>query len=241
MEVFRINPVSAITNLIRRVAPAPPGGCDTSAPMKIEPVLPLPNRLLQKARIVSSREDILKELPKELTICEVGTAYGDFAQKILDICRPSKLIVIDTFIFHSGAEPWGPAMGRESRLRGASHMEYFQRRFESQIGSGLMRVMPGHSPEMLPMIPDQSVDVFYVDAAHEYQSVRSDLSIIKRKIRRDGWIILNDYVLFDVLNKIPYGVIQATNEFMLEEEWEMYFFAFQGYMFCDVAIKKVLP
>jgi hypothetical protein len=203
---------------------------------KLEPVpLLLPNRLLQRARIVSSREDILEALPKGLAICEVGTAYGDFAQKILDVCKPSKLIVIDTFNFHTlPSEPWG-----ESCLSGASHIEYYQRRFEPYIRTGVMQVMCGYSSEMLPVIADKSVDVFYVDAAHNFEAVWADLSFIKYKIRDDGWIILNDYVLYDILQDVPYGVIQATNRFMLEENWEMCFLALHDYMFCDVAIRKV--
>ena len=33
-------------------------------------------------------------------------------------------------------------------------------------------------------------------------------------------------------------VIQAANAFMLAEDWEMIFFAFQDYMYCDVAIRR---
>jgi Methyltransferase domain len=229
------NAITVLAKSLSRLRSGPRSGDESRFSSKLEPVpLLLPNRLLQRARIVSSREDILEALPKGLAICEVGTAYGDFAQKILDVCRPSKLIVIDTFVFHTASEPWG-----EVRLSGNSHIEYYKRRFEPYIRTDVMHVMCGYSSEMLPVIADKSVDVFYVDAAHNFEAVWADLSVIKYKIKDDGWIILNDYVLYDILQGVHYGVIQATNRFMVEENWEMCFLALHDYMFCDVAIRKV--
>ncbi|HXA24056.1 MAG TPA: hypothetical protein VNW90_17355 [Acetobacteraceae bacterium] len=36
-----------------------------------------------------------------------------------------------------------------------------------------------------------------------------------------------------------YGVIQPTNEFMIAEDWEMIYFAWQPYVYCDVALCTV--
>jgi hypothetical protein len=89
-------------------------------------------------------------------------------------------------------------------------------------------------------LEDKSVDVFYVDANHTYESVSAELSIIKRKITDDGFIIMNDYIMNEAgFSNAPYGVIQATNEFMISENWEMTYFALQPYMYCDVVLRKV--
>ena len=52
-------------------------------------------------------------------------------------------------------------------------------------------------------------------------------------------LILNDYIMHDYMTDTPYGVIAATNNFMIEHDWEMVYFALQAGMFCDVAIRRM--
>jgi hypothetical protein len=35
-----------------------------------------------------------------------------------------------------------------------------------------------------------------------------------------------------------YGVMQAVNEFCLNTNWEVAYFALDGYMYCDIAIHR---
>jgi hypothetical protein len=40
-------------------------------------------------------------------------------------------------------------------------------------------------------------------------------------VRPDGWIVLNDYVPLEIGgSNMPYGVIQAAHEFMVEADYE---------------------
>ena len=82
-------------------------------------------------------------------------------------------------------------------------------------------------------------DWIYIDAAHDYQSVKKDLFQAKRTIKENGLIIMNDYIMFDHFTKEKYGVVQATNEFMIENNYEMLYFALHQDMFCDVVLKKI--
>ena len=50
---------------------------------------------------------------------------------------------------------------------------------------------------------------------------------------------MNDYIMFDHKSKTDYGVVQATNEFMIENNYEMLFFAFHPQLFCDIAIRRI--
>jgi hypothetical protein len=47
---------------------------------------------------------------------------------------------------------------------------------------------------------------------------------------------MNDYIMRDLGGE--YGVIHATNEFMIAENWEMIYFALEQNMFCDVVLRK---
>jgi hypothetical protein len=51
-------------------------------------------------------------------------------------------------------------------------------------------------------------------------------------------IVIANYIMSDYLSKSDYGVIQATNEFMVENRWEMIALALPSSMFCDVAIRR---
>ena len=183
--------------------------------------------------MVGHRAEILRFLPKGGVVCEIGVAYGDFSAEIISACRPSHFIAIDLFNIEQYPSMWG-----FDRLQGGSHLDFYRTRFQSGIERQKITVMVGNSTDMLAQIPDESVNVFYVDAWHSYEAVSAELTLISQKITKDGWIILNDYVLYDVVANVTYGVIPAANEFMIREGWEMRFFALHPWMYCDVAIRR---
>src|SRR5262249_48242776 len=155
----------------------------------------LPNEYLKHARIVSSRDDILRRLPKHSVFCEVGVAYGDFSAVVLELCVPRKFIAIDSFELEQSPSMWG-----FERLEGGSHEAFYRKRFAPELVSGRMELHRGYSNEVLPLLPDASVDIFYIDAWHSYEAVSEELSIIKNKVKPRGWIVLNDYTLYDVVS-----------------------------------------
>ena len=69
----------------------------------------------------------------------------------------------------------------------------------------------------------------------------AELALIQQKIRPEGWIILNDYLMTDWIGGETYGVVQATNEFMIAQGWEMLYFALHTAMYCDVVLRRVAP
>jgi hypothetical protein len=202
----------------------------------VTPAAILPNAYLKRARILSSRPDLLQYLPKNAVFCEVGVAYGDFTAQVLEVCAPRKFIAIDRFDLEQY-----PSMWEFSRLQGRPHEEFYRKRFEVELASGRMALMRGYSNVTLPLLPENSVDIFYIDAWHSYEAVSEELSIIKNKVTSRGWIVLNDYTLYDVVAELHYGVVQAAHEFMLAEGWEMKFLALNPLMFCDVALRKMRP
>lgn len=200
------------------------------------PVPLLPADLVEGARLLPNRNAILPLLPQGGTIAEVGVALGGFSRMIIDCCQPAQFIAIDTFRLNELPMFWGrpPA----EYFGDKTHLAWFQDTFAPEIGAGIMRVLEGESAEQMEYLPDASVDVFYIDADHSYASVKRDLNVVIRKIKPDGWLVINDYILVDQLGaETPYGVIYATNEFMLEHRWAMQYFALQTHMFCDVALR----
>ena len=201
----------------------------------------LPDRLLRNARVLPDRYAMLPLLPRGRVFVEVGVATGDFSAEILRVCQPSRFVAIDDFRFHTWPMRWAGRPVAEI-FAGRSHVEYYRERFAAEIAADRVLVMQDDSARALENLGDSTVDVVYLDADHAYESVRRELAIVRRKLRPDGVIVLNDYTMVDIVGPgtAPYGVIQAAHEFMVEYSWEMTHLALQPYMYCDVAIRRVV-
>ncbi len=206
--------------------------------MSLPPAVPqLPPRLVDGATVLADRDAILPLLPKGAVICEVGVGVGTFSRRMIEICEPRHFIAIDNFRIHELAEFWGQPI--HHWFGDKTHHAFYRDCFVTETESGRMTVLQAESDTGIGQLEDASVDVFYIDADHGYEAVRRDLAVAVRKVRPDGFIIMNDYVLVDQLGaQAPYGVIYATNEFMIEYDWAMRFLALQTNMYCDVVLRR---
>lgn len=192
---------------------------------------------LRHARIVPSRLAALTLWPQDAVIAEIGVALGEFSNAILAACRPRRFLAIDRFDLHQLPSLWD--IPTSEHFGGRTHGEFYRNRFAREIAGGQVEVMEGDSATVISSLPDGSVDVFYVDADHTYEGVRRDLEAILPKIKPDGWIVMNDYTSAEIgFSNETYGVIQATNEFMITHGWEMVYFALAWIMYCDVCLRK---
>lgn len=209
----------------------------TSGNEELRAARALTNNLLRNARVLASRNDILSNLKKNLILVEVGVALGDFTQVILQQCDVKELYAVDLFDLEKFPNMWGGRVG--SVLSGKTHLEYFKERFANQLDEKRLNICVGDSVDCINRLQSESVDVFYVDANHSYENVSAEINAIRPKLKPDGIIIFNDYLMYDWVAKQRYGVVQAVNEFMLTDNWEMIFFAMHPGMYCDVAITKI--
>jgi hypothetical protein len=197
----------------------------------------LPAELVESACLLASRDRILPLLPRGGAVVEVGVALGDFSRRLIGACAPAQFTAIDTFRLHELPSFWGQPPAHY--FGDATHLAWYREKFAAEIQSGRMRVLEGDSAAEMEKLDDASIDVFYIDADHNYDAVQRDLAVAGRKIRPDGWLIVNDYILVDGLGATaPYGVIYATNEFMLNHGWAMQYFALQTNMYCDVVLRR---
>jgi hypothetical protein len=197
----------------------------------------LPEGLLWNARLLPDRVAALSLWPKGAVIAEIGTALGGYSEQILRTCQPARFIAIDRYDLHEIPVLWGKTAAETFGAR--THVELYRDRFKSEIAAGVVEVIQGDSAASITALPDDSVDVFYVDADHLYAGVRADLAALLPKVRRDGWIVMNDYIPADTFSNVPLGVIQATNEFMVEHGWEMTYLALAPMMYCDVGLRRL--
>jgi SAM-dependent methyltransferase len=198
----------------------------------------LPPERLENARVLTDRYDLLRHLPKQAAFAEIGVGLGNFSQHVLDICAPHHFHAIDTFDLHKQPTLWGKPTAE--LFGGQTHEVYYRGRFASALAANRMTVTKGDSGDVLRSLAPGSLDIVYLDADHRYGPVKRDLLAIRRVVRPDGWIVLNDYVPLEIGgSNMPYGVIQAAHEFMVEADYEMIYLALGWAMFCDVAIRRI--
>ncbi|NQZ70092.1 MAG: class I SAM-dependent methyltransferase [Lentisphaeria bacterium] len=173
------------------------------------------------------RHSILAMLPKNAIVAEIGVLGGDWSDKIIKNTTPEKLVLIDTFCSNDY-----PHLKRFTKN---SHFDFINSKFSTPS----IDIRKGLSWECLSEFEENTFDWIYVDAAHDYKSVKKDLVEVHRVLKPNGYIIMNDYIMHDHIMKEDYGVVQATNEFMLDNNFEMLCFALHPDMFCDVLIKEI--
>ena len=86
--------------------------------------------------------------------------------------------------------------------------------------------------------PDSSYDVIYIDGDHSYEAAKRDAEVSARKLKADGILIFNDYIIFDYLGGVPYGVVPVVHEFCVSRGWRVSFFALANNLYCDIALRR---
>lgn len=86
--------------------------------------------------------------------------------------------------------------------------------------------------------PNSTYDVIYIDGDHSYEGVLRDADVSARKLKSNGILIFNDYIIFDHVLGDPYGVVPVVHEFCVNRGWQVLFFALQNQLFCDIALGR---
>jgi hypothetical protein len=167
-------------------------------------------------------------------IAEIGVARGDFSDFLIEELNPGRFYAID--LFELEKHPVVCGQPQEVMLEGKTHYDFYKDRL-AYFGER-MTVIRGPSVEMMTTLPARAFDMIYIDANHEYEQVAQEGAIAVEKIKYDGILVFNDYVIFDPFLKIEYGVVQAVNEIVDSGEWNVIAFALDRHMFCDIAIRR---
>jgi predicted O-methyltransferase YrrM len=154
--------------------------------------------LLRNTRVLASRLDLLREMPKGAVCAEVGVAAGAFAQEILALAEPAKLHLIDAWNYPPQPDCFEPGLAK------------VRARFAAELATGRVEIHRGLSLDMLGRLPDRSLDWIYIDAGHDYDNVVADLAGALRVVKPGGIIAGDDYLRYDTPFH-RYGVIEAVN------------------------------
>lgn len=139
--------------------------------------------------------------------CEIGSFIGESALIIASFPFIEKIHCVDIF---SGKQY------HEEFLKRTSHLN---NKFE---------IHKCKSEDFHNKIPDESVDVIYIDGDHSYDTVKKDLDLALRIVKNNGFICGHDYF------KGQNGVCEVVDKFVIEQN----FSPLKKFCDCSFAIKK---
>jgi hypothetical protein len=190
---------------------------------------------LTNARLYATRKGLVCGLMKDQPelIGEIGVGLGDFSEFLICALCPLVFVGFDTFDLHDSPIIWGRSTGEI--FGGKSHQDFYIDRV-SNLGTRVI-VEKGLSHDRLSSYADETFDLLYIDADHTHSGVQRDANIAKRKIKPDGTLIFNDYIMYDHLAGHPYGVVPVVNDLVVSEGWQVVGFALHQQLFCDIALR----
>lgn len=191
---------------------------------------------VRNCRVIASREQLLELMPKHGIVSELGVALGYSSEQIIKILQPKTFYSIDTFDLEKVPNIWGS--DTKILFNGGTHEQYYFNKFSREISRGVVQMKKGLSWNVLAKFENSYFDFIYIDASHDYDSVKKDAFFAARKIKNEGYIMFNDYIMFDHIAQYPYGVIPVVNEMCVYEDFELIYFGLQSQMFCDVVLRR---
>lgn len=149
---------------------------------------------------VPNRRELLSLFPVGGVYAELGVFRGQFSERILETCRPSRLYLVD--LWQDGGDRL--IDGAVKTFTGNEAMRETLR-LEPRPA---VRIRRQRTVEFLESLPNESLDVVYLDSGHQYELVRDELVMAFPRVKCGGWISGHDYC--DVFP----GVIRAVDEFV---------------------------
>lgn len=157
--------------------------------------------------LLPDRFYLLDRLPKGVKVAEVGVAFGEFTQEILNRCAPEKLFLIDS---------WDSARFRDG-------LEAIEQEYATKIANGQVEILQGLSVEILRGMPAGAFDWAYIDTSHTYETTLAELQLSGDIVGETGRISGHDFCTGNVVRPVPYGVVEAVTKFCKDCDWQFEF------------------
>lgn len=169
--------------------------------------------------VLPTRQDLLRALPKGGVVAEIGVDVGEFSAAILELNKPSKLFLVDSW----------------SHKRFQKGLIAVQDRFRSEVERGYVELVRSSSVDALETFPDGCFDWVYLDTNHSYETTVSELNLCDKKVNECGRIAGHDFCVGNVVRGEIYGVIQACLKFCVERDWRLEYLTLESgghFSFC---------
>lgn len=161
------------------------------------------------------RNKLLRHIPKNAKVAEIGVYKGKFSKKILRMTRPSTLSLIDAWDIdvERGHIPHKDQLDKTGFNSYAKKLPLTLKPYSL---SSRIKTHHGLSVPMARNFEDGELDWIYVDADHSYEGVLADLEAWSKKVRPDGLIFGHDFTNQPSAIRDGFGVIKAVQDFVTQ-------------------------
>jgi hypothetical protein len=149
---------------------------------------------------IKYRRDLYQLLPPNPVTAEIGVAEGFFSRDIIETCKSSLHYCIDS---------WEqlPQTGD-----GGFDQEWHTKNYGATVSllkpyGDRVHILRGLSWRMAQHVPDNSLDLLYIDGDHSYEGVKKDLESWYPKVKPGAVIAGHDFI------NPAYGVFEAVGHF----------------------------
>lgn len=193
---------------------------------------------LRDARLYADRADLISALPipKGGKVAEIGVWRGAFSKVLMSKLEPSQFFAFDIFTGHQLTN-WNGLTGHQL-FDGLTQRQYFER--EMAGFPNVVTVVEGPSQQTLRDYTDRSFDLVYVDGDHDYDAVKADADLAVEMTKESGFLVFNDYLLFDHAN-VAYGIVPVVNDLVVNHGWCVVGYALNHALYSDIALQRPQP
>ncbi len=135
------------------------------------------------------RAKLLRGLPKGARVAEVGVWEGAFSKRILEICEPIELHLIDPWLYQPEFAHTGFGRKKNENLMDVKYQDVVAT-FKDDPRVKVHRAM---SDVALAKLDDASLDWVYLDGNHNAPFIDNDIALSLQKVKHDGIIAGDDY------------------------------------------------
>lgn len=140
---------------------------------------------------------------------EIGVCRGHNAATLYIATKPSKLFLVDTWEIDLETKKYHPI-----GLQYDNWQDEVSNLFAHEIEDGRVELYKGLSVDFLSSIEDGYLDWIYLDADHNYESIKPEIELACKKVKSGGYIMGHDFMVHEKAWKA--GVIRAVIETIQE-------------------------
>jgi hypothetical protein len=151
------------------------------------------------------------------TICEIGIRQGRNFNKMISH-QPKLAVAVDI---------WRDDGVKSRNDKGSSQAE-LDKQYEDFIkgveGIKFVRVYREYSFDAVKHFPDNFFDLVYIDADHAFEGCYRDICDWYPKVKKNGFLLGDDYKEHLTMTRVKFGVIRAVNKFTRENNLSYFVF-----------------
>jgi hypothetical protein len=126
-----------------------------------------------------------------MVVAEIGVFFGATTRTYIDIIKKNngRLYAIDWFVGNEAVG--GEHVHGYKPDNGKNTLNLFKQNLADYLD--IITILEGKSHDKIPLIPDNSLDICFIDADHRYPSVKEDIKLCIPKVKETGILCGHDY------------------------------------------------